>query len=143
MSDSDSIPEGKQGLAARVMRILVYALEMPVAPVVHGFSDQTWANPAPGQPLQWVSDGRLCHGREHFDPGAHERALTSQVGLTRQEAALAVRLVRGGSLEEAAAELCISSEMAKIHLKRIFMKADLHCFPECAARPKPTTAHSS
>jgi DNA-binding NarL/FixJ family response regulator len=141
MSDANSIPEGKQGLATRVMRtILVYALEMPQAAVGPGLSNQSDATPVPERYLPAGSQGRLF-GREPLEPGVSEKALISQVGLNRQEAALAVRLVRGWSLEEAAAELCITSEMARTLLKRIFMKAELHSFLECAARPKSTTVH--
>jgi len=117
MNDANSIPEGKQGLAARIIRtILVYALEMPQVPAGAGLSDQTLA---------------------------HERALIANYGLNRQEASLAVRLVRGRSLEEAAAELCMSSELARMHFKRIFMKAELHSFLDCAARRESATGQSS
>ena len=54
---------------------------------------------------------------------AHERALVHYYGLTRQEASLAVRLIQGLSLDEAAATLSISSGIARTCLKRIIMKA--------------------
>jgi DNA-binding CsgD family transcriptional regulator len=108
MNDINSAPEGRQSLAARIIRtILVYALEMPQATAGSGFSEQTLV---------------------------HEKALIFNYGLSRQEASLAVRLVRGRSLEEAAAELCMSSELARMHFKRIFMKAELHSYLECATR---------
>jgi DNA-binding CsgD family transcriptional regulator len=43
-------------------------------------------------------------------------------GLTPAEARLAAALVRGFSLEEAAAELVISRNTARTHLKRVFAK---------------------
>jgi DNA-binding CsgD family transcriptional regulator len=55
-------------------------------------------------------------------------------GLTRGEAALAVRLVRGKSIEEAADELFISPHTARTHLKRIFMKTDTHRQTELVVR---------
>jgi DNA-binding CsgD family transcriptional regulator len=55
-------------------------------------------------------------------------------GLTRGESALAVHLVRGKSLEEAAAELFISPHTARTHLKRIFMKTDTHRQTELVVR---------
>jgi len=55
-------------------------------------------------------------------------------GLTRGEAALAVLLVRGKSIEEAAQELFISPHTARTHLKRIFMKTDTHRQTELVVR---------
>jgi DNA-binding CsgD family transcriptional regulator len=55
-------------------------------------------------------------------------------GLTRGEAALAVLLVRGKSIEEAAVELFISPHTARTHLKRIFMKTDTHRQTELVVR---------
>jgi DNA-binding CsgD family transcriptional regulator len=55
-------------------------------------------------------------------------------GLTRGEAALAVLLVRGKSIEDAAAELFISPHTARTHLKRIFMKTDTHRQTELVVR---------
>lgn len=55
-------------------------------------------------------------------------------GLTRGEAGLAVLLVRGKSIEEAAAELFISPHTARTHLKRIFMKTDTHRQTELVVR---------
>jgi DNA-binding CsgD family transcriptional regulator len=55
-------------------------------------------------------------------------------GLTRGEAALAVHLVRGKSVEEAADELFISPHTARTHLKRIFMKTDTHRQTELVVR---------
>jgi DNA-binding CsgD family transcriptional regulator len=55
-------------------------------------------------------------------------------GLTRGEAALAVHLVRGKSIEEAATELFISLHTARTHLKRIFMKTDTHRQTELVLR---------
>lgn len=55
-------------------------------------------------------------------------------GLTRGEAALAVHLVRGKSIEEAAEALFISPHTARTHLKRIFMKTDTHRQTELVVR---------
>lgn len=63
-----------------------------------------------------------------------ERALISLYGLTRGEAALATKLVQGKSIEDAAAELFISTHTARTHLKRIFMKTDTHRQPELVVR---------
>jgi len=63
-----------------------------------------------------------------------ERALISLYGLTRGEATLAGKLVQGKSIEEAATELFISTNTARTHLKRIFMKTDTHRQPELVVR---------
>jgi len=63
-----------------------------------------------------------------------EHALSSLYGLTRGEAGLAARLVQGKSLEEASAELFISTHTARTHLKRIFMKTDTHRQTELVVR---------
>ena len=55
-------------------------------------------------------------------------------GLTRGEAALAIHLVRGKSIDEAATELFISPHTARTHLKRIFMKTDTHRQTELVVR---------
>jgi DNA-binding CsgD family transcriptional regulator len=55
-------------------------------------------------------------------------------GLTRGEAALAIHLLQGKSVEEAAAELFISLHTARTHLKRIFMKTDTHRQTELVVR---------
>lgn len=55
-------------------------------------------------------------------------------GLTRGEATLAVHLVQGKSIDEAAAELFISPHTARTHLKRIFMKTDTHRQTELVVR---------
>ncbi|MGA7908812.1 MAG: helix-turn-helix transcriptional regulator [Candidatus Sulfotelmatobacter sp.] len=63
-----------------------------------------------------------------------ERALSSLYGLTRGEAALAALLMRGKSIDEAAAQLFISNHTARTHLKRIFMKTDTHRQTELVVR---------
>ena len=63
-----------------------------------------------------------------------ERALSSLYGLTRGEATLAALLVQGKSIEDAAAELFISTHTARTHLKRIFMKTDTHRQTELVVR---------
>ena len=63
-----------------------------------------------------------------------ERALISLFGLTRGEASFAAKIVQGKSIEQAAAELFISTHTARTHLKRIFMKTDTHRQPELVVR---------
>jgi DNA-binding CsgD family transcriptional regulator len=60
--------------------------------------------------------------------------LSRLYGLTRGEATLAVHLVKGKSIEEAAEELFISPHTARTHLKRIFMKTDTHRQTELVVR---------
>ena len=54
-----------------------------------------------------------------------EQRLRQAYGLTRAEAALAVRLVAGMSLREAARELGVSDNTAKAQLKAVFVKLDV------------------
>jgi DNA-binding CsgD family transcriptional regulator len=63
-----------------------------------------------------------------------ESLLRKLYGLTRGEAALATILLKGKSIEEAAAELFISPHTARTHLKRIFMKTDTHRQTELVVR---------
>jgi DNA-binding CsgD family transcriptional regulator len=56
--------------------------------------------------------------------------LTELFGLTRAEATLAVRLVQGQSLDEAAAALGISRYTARAQLAAIFAKTDTHRQPQ-------------
>jgi DNA-binding CsgD family transcriptional regulator len=63
-----------------------------------------------------------------------EAVLRKLYGLTRGEAALAVVLLKGKSIEDAAAELFISPHTARTHLKRIFMKTDTHRQTELVVR---------
>jgi DNA-binding CsgD family transcriptional regulator len=63
-----------------------------------------------------------------------EHALSSLYGLTRGEASLAALLMRGKSIDEAAAQLFISNHTARTHLKRIFMKTDTHRQTELVVR---------
>jgi DNA-binding CsgD family transcriptional regulator len=63
-----------------------------------------------------------------------ESVLCKLYGLTRGEAALAAHLMKGKSIEEAAAELFISPHTARTHLKRIFMKTDTHRQTELVVR---------
>jgi DNA-binding CsgD family transcriptional regulator len=55
-------------------------------------------------------------------------------GFTRGEAALALHLVRGKTIDEAAAALFISPHTARTHLKRIFMKTDTNRQTELVVR---------
>ena len=73
-----------------------------------------------------------------FDP---DQGLTVDVdelrrlyGLTKGEATLAGRLVRGRSVEEAADDLFLSVHTVRTHLKRIFVKTDTHRQPELIAQ---------
>jgi DNA-binding CsgD family transcriptional regulator len=63
-----------------------------------------------------------------------EAVLRKLYGLTRGEAALAVILLKGKSIEDAAVELFISPHTARTHLKRIFMKTDTHRQTELVVR---------
>jgi DNA-binding CsgD family transcriptional regulator len=63
-----------------------------------------------------------------------ESVLIKLYGLTRGEAGLATHLLRGKSIEEAAASLFISPHTARTHLKRIFMKTDTHRQTELVVR---------
>jgi DNA-binding CsgD family transcriptional regulator len=63
-----------------------------------------------------------------------ETVLIKLYGLTRGEAQLAAILLKGKSIEEAAAELFISPHTARTHLKRIFMKTDTHRQTELVVR---------
>jgi DNA-binding CsgD family transcriptional regulator len=63
-----------------------------------------------------------------------EAVLRKLYGLTRGEAALATILLKGKSIEDAAAELFISPHTARTHLKRIFMKTDTHRQTELVVR---------
>jgi DNA-binding CsgD family transcriptional regulator len=63
-----------------------------------------------------------------------ESVLRKLYGLTRGEAALATILLKGKSIEDAAAELFISPHTARTHLKRIFMKTDTHRQTELVVR---------
>jgi len=63
-----------------------------------------------------------------------ESVLIKLYGLTRGEAQLAAILLKGKSIEEAAAELFISPHTARTHLKRIFMKTDTHRQTELVVR---------
>ena len=63
-----------------------------------------------------------------------ESVLCKLYGLTRGEAALAAHLLKGKSIEEAAAGLFISPHTARTHLKRIFMKTETHRQTELVVR---------
>ncbi len=63
-----------------------------------------------------------------------ESVLVKLYGLTRGEAQLAAILLKGKSIENAAAELFISPHTARTHLKRIFMKTDTHRQTELVVR---------
>lgn len=92
----------------------------------------------PGPGLTRWSDGSRTALLKIYDHDlgliVDERALSCLYGLTRGEAALATRLLRGRSIEEASAELFISPHTARTHLKRIFMKTDTHRQTELVVR---------
>lgn len=71
---------------------------------------------------------------EDFSLVVDEHTLSSLYGLTRGEASLAALLIRGKSIDEAAAQLFISNHTARTHLKRIFMKTDTHRQTELVVR---------
>jgi DNA-binding CsgD family transcriptional regulator len=52
------------------------------------------------------------------------QSLVSRYGLTVGEAALAMKLAAGKSLQEAAEELLISDQAARMRLQRILMKSE-------------------
>ena len=58
------------------------------------------------------------------EPLVAEASLTRLFGLTRAEATFAALLIKGRTVEEAAAGLFISVHTARTHLKRILMKTD-------------------
>lgn len=66
-----------------------------------------------------------------------EAAIGKLYGLTRKEAELAAVILKGKSVDEAAAELAISPDLARNHLRRIFMKADMS---KTGMRPRTRTA---
>jgi DNA-binding CsgD family transcriptional regulator len=63
-----------------------------------------------------------------------ENVLCKLYGLTRGEAGLAAHLLKGKSIDDAAAQLFISPHTARTHLKRIFMKTDTHRQTELVVR---------
>jgi DNA-binding CsgD family transcriptional regulator len=63
-------------------------------------------------------------------PEVSDAALVELFGLTRAEAALAVRLVKGESLNEAAAALGISRHTARAQLASIFARTGMHRQPQ-------------
>jgi len=63
-------------------------------------------------------------------PDVSDAALIELLGLTRAEAALAVRLVRGESLNEAAESLGISRYTARSQLASIFARTGVHRQPQ-------------
>lgn len=93
--------------------------------------------PGPGLDC-WESNGQRTALLKLYDRDpdlfVDEKALISIYGLTRGEAALAARLVKGKSIEAAADELFISPHTARTHLKRIFLKTDTHRQPELVLR---------
>jgi DNA-binding CsgD family transcriptional regulator len=59
-------------------------------------------------------------------PRPPEAALRSSFGLTAAEARLALHLAAGEALDDAAGTLGIAKETARVQLKAVFAKLDLH-----------------
>jgi DNA-binding CsgD family transcriptional regulator len=95
--------------------------------VVPGPGLDCWQNPENRTALLTLYDQ---------DAGVEVNAdmLVKLYGLTRGEAGLAAHLVKGQSIEEAAAAMFISPHTARTHLKRIFMKTDTHRQTELVVR---------
>jgi DNA-binding CsgD family transcriptional regulator len=100
--------------------------------VVPAFGLEQWRGTELGCALLRLYDPDICLAVD-------EQAAMNLYGLTRGEAALAGKLVQGKSIEDASAELFISTHTARTHLKRIFMKTDTHRQPELVARMLFTT----
>ncbi len=109
---SPELGEPKESPITLLRRTARHALVVRVIP---GPGLECWPSPENRTALVKLYDQDL--GLE-VDAGG----LCRLYGLTRGEAALAVHLVQGKSLDEAAAELFISPHTARTHLKRIFMK---------------------
>ena len=93
--------------------------------------------PGPGLECWQSSDNRTALLTLYDqDAGLEVNAevLVKLYGLTRGEAGLATHLVKGKSIEEAAAAMFISPHTARTHLKRIFMKTDTHRQTELVVR---------
>ena len=134
-----------------LLRLLQYAIETPelgeskespfTLPLKHGLSSLiVRVIPGPGLDCLPGTDNRtalLMLYDQDATWGVSSEILSKLYGLTRGEAALAASLVRGKSLEAAAAELCISPHTARTHLKRIFMKTDTHRQSELVLRMFP------
>ncbi len=94
------------------------------------------AKPAYSDPIEGRIPGSGTDAQNHAamvttraqdaGPVVDEMVLCRLYGLTRAEAALTAHLLRGKSIEEAAAELFISHHTARTHLKRILMKTDTY-----------------
>jgi DNA-binding CsgD family transcriptional regulator len=82
----------------------------------------------PASPLTGSRDSR--HVLMIYEPhaGVHlpKRILTQLYNLSEAEAALALLLFAGESLETAAQQLHISANTAKTHLHHVFLKCDIH-----------------
>ena len=80
--------------------------------------------PAPtyGGAANGVATIFICDPSE--EPVIAQASLTRLFGLTRSEAAFAALLIKGYTVEAAAAALFISVHTARTHLKRILMKTD-------------------
>jgi DNA-binding CsgD family transcriptional regulator len=93
--------------------------------------------PGPGLDCWPGTENRTALLRVHDQdsgPQVDAGALCRLYGLTRGEAALAVLLVQGKSIDDAAAKLFISPHTARTHVKRIFMKTDTHRQSELVVR---------
>jgi DNA-binding CsgD family transcriptional regulator len=89
---------------------------------------QRSASYLPARPLTLVVVRRLPEAdRENHD------ALIERYGCTRSEAALAVRLAHGVSLRAAADAMGLTYATARIYLKSVFRKLDVHSQPQLVA----------
>jgi DNA-binding CsgD family transcriptional regulator len=95
--------------------------------VLPGPGLECWANKEERAALVTVYD-------EESSTQVDETVLCKLYGLTRGEAVLASILLKGKSIDDAAAELFISPHTARTHLKRIFMKTDTHRQTELVVR---------
>ena len=95
--------------------------------VLPGLRLDCWSAPTDRAALVMLYD-------QDMGPDVDMDVLSRLYGLTRGEATLTAILVRGKTIEEAAAELFISPHTARTHLKRIFMKTDTHRQTELVVR---------
>lgn len=108
-------------LACRRQLTECVTLMLPRAAALRPFAVHVPA-PAHGCASGGVATIFVCDPSE--EPVVAHGSLTRLFGLTKSEAAFAGLLIKGSSVEEAAAGLFISVHTARTHLKRILMKTD-------------------
>ena len=115
---ADSIAAQRQGESsiAQAMSIERPSGRAPLGPVVRPIPAREWAEGTKG----------ALRGNFHQRPGAARRcaegAAGRAFGLTPAEAGLAIALANGLTLDEASAELGISRNTGRVHLRSIFAK---------------------